>query len=62
VLRFLGFEAKLVPSPVGTYRCPGDGGGLGFDLGRGYGDGLGFGIEHREGDSLLTTWWPSSSG
>ena len=26
--KFLGFEAKLVPGHVGTYRCPGDGGGL----------------------------------
>jgi hypothetical protein len=30
VPRFLGFEAKLIPGHVGTYRCPGDGGGLGF--------------------------------
>jgi hypothetical protein len=43
VPRFLGFEAKLVPGHVGAYRCPGDGGGLGFGLGRGDGGGLGFG-------------------
>jgi hypothetical protein len=30
VPRFLGFEAMLVPCNVGAYRCPGDGGGLGF--------------------------------
>jgi hypothetical protein len=39
---FLGFEARLVPGHVGAYRCPGDGGGLGFGLGRGDGGGLGF--------------------
>jgi hypothetical protein len=43
VPRFLGFEARLVSGHVGAYRCPGDGGSLWFDLGRGDGGGLGFG-------------------
>jgi hypothetical protein len=41
VPRFLGFEAKLVPSHVGAYRCPGR--GCWIDLGHGDGNGLGFG-------------------
>jgi hypothetical protein len=49
VPRFLGFEAKLVPGHVGAYRCPGDGGGLGFGLGCGDGGGLGFGRFPRVG-------------
>jgi hypothetical protein len=42
VPKFLGFEVKLVPGHGGAYRCPGDGGGLGFGLGCD-GGGLGFG-------------------
>jgi hypothetical protein len=41
VLRFLGFEARLVPSHVGAYRCSGR--GCLVDLGHGDGGGLGFG-------------------
>jgi hypothetical protein len=33
----------------GAYRCPGDGGGLGFGLGRDYGGGLEF-SRHDEGE------------
>jgi hypothetical protein len=38
---FLGFEARLVPSHVGAYRCLGR--GCLVDLDRGDGGGLGFG-------------------
>jgi hypothetical protein len=48
VPRFLGFEVKLVPGHGGAYRCPGDGGGLGFGLGYD-GGGLGFGRFLRVG-------------
>jgi hypothetical protein len=41
VPRFLGFEARLVPSHVGVYRCPGR--GCLVNLSRGNGGGLGFG-------------------
>jgi hypothetical protein len=41
VPRFLGFEARLVPSYVGAYRCMGQ--GCLVDLGCGDGGGLGFG-------------------
>jgi hypothetical protein len=47
VPRFLGFEARLVPSHVGVYRCPGR--GCLVDLSHGDGGGLGL----RTGPDLL---------